>query len=288
MDLSPATVCFRRFQSGHLKSSVTKQLPETTGQARSGPYNQPMRTRATESGDAPVQVVLVDDDADIRQLVGSYLAEHGLVVHELADGSRLDKVLDAHPIDIVLLDLMLPGESGLSLCQELRRTRNLPVIMLTALAEESDRVLGLEMGADDYLTKPFSNRELLARIRAVLRRTETRPTVHEPDAHQCYAFDGWRMFPNRRELTNPEGVLVSLTGGEFDLLIAFVSRPQQVLSREVLLEATKGKNARGFDRSIDVQLSRLRRKLAGSDLIRTVRGGGYLFASDVQVAPADE
>jgi two-component system OmpR family response regulator len=288
MDLSPATVCFRRFQSGDLKSSVTKQLPETTGQARSGPYNRPMGTRATESGDAPVQVVLVDDDADIRQLVGSYLTEHGLVVHALADGSRLDKVLDAHLIDIVLLDLMLPGESGLSLCQELRRTRNLPVIMLTALAEESDRVLGLEMGADDYLTKPFSNRELLARIRAVLRRTETRPAVHEPDAHQCYAFDGWRMFPNRRELTNPEGVLVSLTGGEFDLLIAFVSRPQQVLSREVLLEATKGKNARGFDRSIDVQLSRLRRKLAGSDLIRTVRGGGYLFASDVQVAPADE
>ncbi len=208
-------------------------------------------------------------------------------VHELADGARLNKVLDAHAVDIVLLDLMLPGDDGLSICRELRRTRNLPVIMLTALAEESDRVLGLEMGADDYLTKPFSNRELLARIRAVLRRTEGRPAVHEPDAHHCYSFDGWHLFPNRRELRNPDGALVSLTGGEFDLLVAFVGRPQQVLSRDVLLEATKGKNARGFDRSIDVQLSRLRRKLAGSDLIRTVRGGGYLFACDVRPERSD-
>jgi len=247
-----------------------------------------MGNPSNETIDAPIQVVLVDDDSDIRQLVGNYLAEHGLVVHELADGTRLDKVLDAHPIDIVLLDLMLPGENGLSLCQELRRTRNLPVIMLTALAEESDRVLGLEMGADDYLTKPFSSRELLARIRAVLRRTELRPAVHEPDVHHCYGFDGWRLYPNRRELRNPERALVSLTGGEFDLLVAFVGRPQQVLSREVLLEATKGRNAKGFDRSIDVQLSRLRRKLSGSDLIRTVRGGGYLFASEVRSDPADE
>ncbi len=247
-----------------------------------------MKHAASEAADAPIQVVLVDDDADIRQLVGAYLAEHGLVVHELPDGERLDKVLDAHAIDIVLLDLMLPGEDGLSLCQELRRTRNLPVIMLTALAEESDRVLGLEMGADDYLTKPFSNRELLARIRAVLRRTDARPAVHEPDAHHCYGFNGWRLYPNRRELRNPEGVLVSLTGGEFDLLVAFVARPQQVLSREVLLEATKGRNAKGYDRSIDVQLSRLRRKLTGSEPIRTVRGGGYLFSADVQVEVADD
>ncbi len=246
-----------------------------------------MANSANETTEAPIQVALVDDDSDIRQLVGEYLTDHGLVVHELADGARLGKVLDAHPIDIVLLDLMLPGEDGLTLCRELRRTRNLPVIMLTALAEESDRVLGLEMGADDYLTKPFSNRELLARIRAVLRRTEARPPVHEQDAHHCYVFDGWRLYPNRRELKNPEGVLVSLTGGEFDLLVAFVGRPQQVLSREVLLEATKGRNAKGFDRSVDVQLSRLRRKLSGSDLIRTVRGGGYLFAAEVQPTAAD-
>ena len=143
-------------------------------------------------------------------------------------------------------------------------------------------MLGLEMGADDYLTKPFSNRELLARIRAVLRRTDSRPAVHEPAPVGSYLFDGWQLFPNRRELRNPVGVLVSLTGGEFDLLLAFVARPQQVLSRDVLLEATKGKHAAGFDRSIDVQLSRLRRKLGGSDLIRTVRGGGYLFAADVE------
>jgi two-component system OmpR family response regulator len=168
------------------------------------------------------------------------------------------------------------------LCRELREQRDVPVIMLTALAEESDRVLGLELGADDYITKPFSNRELLARIRAVLRRGDRKLAVHRTDQHQAYRFGEWTLYPRRRELLNGARVLISLTGGEFDLLLAFVQRPQEILSREALLDLTKGRRAKGFDRSIDVQLSRLRRKLGDDDLIRTVRGGGYLFSADVE------
>lgn len=227
----------------------------------------------------------MDDDTDIRRLVGEYLSAHGLVVHSLPDGGRLRKLLDSQPVDIVLLDVMLPGEDGLSLCRELRETRGIPVIMLTALAEESDRVLGLEMGADDYLTKPFSNRELLARIRSVLRRSGRTLAVHQLHGLSRYRFNGWELSPGRRELKDPAGVLFSLTGGEFDLLLAFLSRPQEVLSRELLLELTRGRQAKEFDRAIDVQLSRLRRKLNDPDLIRTVRGGGYLFTADVRAEP---
>jgi two-component system OmpR family response regulator len=229
-----------------------------------------------------VTVVLVDDDPEIRQLVGEYLTEHGLGVHGLPDATRLRGLLDSEDVDLVLLDVMLPGEDGLTLCRELREQRDVPVIMLTALAEESDRVLGLELGADDYITKPFSNRELLARIRAVLRRGDRKLAVHRTDQHQAYRFGEWTLYPRRRELLNGARVLISLTGGEFDLLLAFVQRPQEILSREALLDLTKGRRAKGFDRSIDVQLSRLRRKLGDDDLIRTVRGGGYLFSADVE------
>lgn len=239
------------------------------------------REMSDRQPEQPVQVLLVDDDAEIRQLVGDYLTEHGLKVHSLPDAARLRALLDVHPIDIALLDIMLPGEDGLALCRELREQRDLPVIMLTALAEESDRVVGLEMGADDYLTKPFSNRELLARIRAVLRRSERGLAVHLPDEHSCYQFAGWTLLPARRELFNADRVLISLTGGEFDLLLAFLRRPQEILSREALLDFTKGRSAKGFDRSIDVQLSRLRRKLGDPELIKTVRGGGYLLTAEV-------
>ena len=156
-------------------------------------------------------MVLVDDDPEIRQLLERYLTRHGLIVHALPDGSRLNSLLDAEPVDLVLLDIMLPGDDGLTLCRELRAGRDLPVILLTALAEESDRVVGLEMGADDYLVKPFSNRELLARIRAVLRRSDHQLRVHRFDDHDCYRFAGWELRPGRRELRNPDGVLVSLT-----------------------------------------------------------------------------
>ncbi|MGE0624492.1 MAG: response regulator [Pseudomonadales bacterium] len=240
---------------------------------------------ATPDSEPAIEVVLVDDDAEIRRLVGDYLTVHGLRVHSLPDGKRLARLLDSQPVDVVLLDIMLPGTDGLSLCRELREDRGIPVILLTALAEESDRVLGLEMGADDYLTKPFSNRELLARIRAVLRRSGRTLAVHQTDGHAGYRFNGWRLAPGRRELTDPRGVLISLTGGEFDLLLAFLRKPQEVLSRDLLLELTKGRQARELDRSIDVQLSRLRRKLDDPDLIKTVRGGGYLFTADVSAEP---
>lgn len=235
-----------------------------------------------EVGISPIQAVLVDDDPEIRQLVADYLSAHGLEIHSLPDASRLEAVLDSHSIDIVLLDIMLPGGDGLMICRELRQRRQVPVILLTALAEESDRVVGLEMGADDYLTKPFSSRELLARIRAVLRRTDRKLAVHAVDEHDNYRFAGWMLYPGRRELFNEAGVLISLTGGEFDLLLAFLRRPQEILSRDLLLEATRGRSARGFDRSVDVQLSRLRRKLGDAELIKTVRGGGYILTTDVE------
>jgi two-component system OmpR family response regulator len=228
------------------------------------------------------KVLLVDDDPEIRDLVTGYLRAHGLDVIAVADGRSMTGALASEHVDLVVLDIMLPGKDGLTLCRELRAERNLPVILLTALSEESDRVLGLEMGADDYLVKPFSSRELLARIRAVLRRASAQLVVHETVHDERYEFSGWRLDPTRRELLDSEGVLVSLTGGEFDLLLAFVRNPQRVLNRDLLLELTKGRNAQPFDRSIDVQLSRLRKKLKNPDLIKTVRGGGYLFSGEVE------
>ncbi|MEZ5552011.1 MAG: response regulator [Pseudomonadales bacterium] len=229
-----------------------------------------------------IRVLLVDDDAEIRSLVREYLDGYGLEVLTAGDGARMRRLLETGSPDIVLLDIMLPGEDGLTLCREIRAQRNLPIILLTALAGESDRVVGLEMGADDYLVKPFSTRELLARIRAVLRRSSDRIAVHRPDSVDRYTFSGWRLAPGRRQLFDPEGVLVSLSGGEFDLLLALVRHPQTILSRERLLELTKGRPADAFDRSIDVQISRLRRKLRDPELIKTVRGGGYVLATQVQ------
>ena len=180
---------------------------------------------------------------------------------------------------------MLPGEDGLSLCRRLRATSALPIILLTAVSEETDRIIGLEMGADDYLTKPFGPRELLARIRAVLRRTGNQVPVHDTSQGEVLSFAGWQLTPARRELINPDGVLVSLTGGEFDLLLALARNPGQVLSRDKLLDLTKGRSAAPFDRSVDIQLSRLRRKIETDAkhplLIKTVRGGGYLFTPEV-------
>jgi two-component system OmpR family response regulator len=228
------------------------------------------------------KVLLVDDDPEIRCLVTDYLREHGLGVIAVGDARAMAGALANERVDLVLLDIMLPGKDGLTLCREIRAERNLPVILLTALSEESDRVLGLEMGADDYLVKPFSSRELLARIRAVLRRVSGQLTVHETVDDERYGFSGWHLDPAKRELVDPGGVLVSLTGGEFDLLLAFVRNPQRVLNRDRLLELTKGRNAQPFDRSIDVQLSRLRKKLKNPDLIKTVRGGGYLLCVGVE------
>ncbi len=231
-------------------------------------------------------ILIVDDDREIRDLVARFLAKHDYRVDTAADGRAMMKQLEDGRFDLVVLDLMLPGEDGLSLCRRLRAASDLPVIMLTAMGEETDRIIGLEMGADDYLPKPFNPRELLARIRAVLRRAggAGRP-VAEPEA-EILAFEGWRVDLGKRELHTADGVLTPLTAGEYDLLVAFAEHPHRVLSRDQLLDLTKGRSALPFDRSIDVQLSRLRRKIEADPkeptIIKTVRGGGYLFTPAVE------
>ncbi len=237
----------------------------------------------SESGNNQVEanVVLLDDDGEIRSLVCGYLERYGIRCIGVATEAELNRTLARDAVDLVLLDIMLPDADGLQICRRLREDSRLPIILLTALADESDRVLGLEMGADDYLTKPFSARELLARIRAVLRRTSDQVWVHRQQPVDCFRFAGWILSLRQRNLTNADGALVSLTGGEFDLLTALVRHPGKVLNRDQLLELTKGRSAQPFDRSIDVQLSRLRKKLNDDSLIKTVRGGGYLFAAEV-------
>ncbi|MGI9324985.1 MAG: response regulator [Pseudomonadales bacterium] len=239
-----------------------------------------IETNLANASSEPTRILLVDDDPEIRSLVADYLQAHDMAVATAKDGPSMRQVLKRQSVDLILLDIMLPGEDGLSLCRDVREQA--PVILLTALAEESDRVLGLELGADDYLTKPFSNRELLARIRAVLRRSREQLPVHRVERDECYRFEGWQLLPGRRELHDAEETLISLTGGEFDLLLAFVRHAGRVLDRDQLLELTKGRRAGAFDRAVDVQLSRLRKKLGDADWIRTVRGGGYLFAPEVQ------
>src|SRR5687767_9024877 len=237
--------------------------------------------------DRSAHILVVDDDKEIRLLLSKFLAKNGLRVSVAADGREMRRVLDEAKIDLIVLDLMLPGESGLTLCGQLRATTTIPILMLTAVAEDTDRIIGLEMGADDYLAKPFNPRELLARIRAILRRAEDRPAAPPSgEAEVALVFDGWTIQPGRRQLLDPGGQPVDLTGGEFDLLLALVERPQRVLSRDRLLDLTKGRAASLFDRSVDVQIGRLRRKLeaaapgAGA-LIATVRGGGYMFTAAV-------
>lgn len=233
---------------------------------------------------ATPHLLIVDDDRELRQLLPQYLSGHGFRVDAVADGKAMSRILETGRFDLIVLDLMLPGEDGLALCRRLRASSRLPVIMLTALAEETDRIVGLEMGADDYVVKPFSPRELLARIKAVLRRTTDLTDRPERDGHTL-VFEGWKLDLARRELHSPEGVLMPLTGGEFDLLAAFAEHPRRVLSRDQLQDLTRGRSASAYDRSVDVQLSRLRRKIEADPndpvLIKTVRGGGYLFAAQV-------
>jgi two-component system OmpR family response regulator len=235
-------------------------------------------------------ILVVDDDREIRDLVARFLVRHGYRVTGAVDGREMKKALADRAIDLVVLDVMLPGEDGLSLCRDLRAESDLPVIMLTAMGEEIDRIVGLEIGADDYLGKPFNPRELLARIKAVLRRAGAPAGGlaggRQPEATARVRFGGWCLDLDKRELTNPEGALVPLSGGEFGLLAAFVTHPQRVLSRDQLLDLARGREAQVFDRSIDVQVSRLRRRIEDDPgeprLIKTVRGGGYLFAAAVE------
>ncbi|MEI8393749.1 MAG: response regulator [Rhodospirillaceae bacterium] len=238
-------------------------------------------------------ILVVDDDREIRALLTRFLGSHGYRVSSAKDGGEMIKTLDAGRIDLIILDIMLPGEDGLSLCRRLRAGSSTPIIMLTAVGDETDRIVGLEMGADDYLPKPFNPRELLARIKAVLRRGAGpgQPVgagdTTTGDKGRVLIFERWRLDQARRELHSPDGVLIQLSAGEYDLMVAFAEHPQRVLTRDQLLDLARGRAAAPFDRSIDVQVSRLRRKLednpAEPALIKTVRGGGYLFAASVKV-----
>ena len=217
--------------------------------------------------------MIVDDDAEIGVLVRQFLEPHGFRVTAAFDGNSMRAVLVMDPADLVVLDLMLPGDDGLTLCREIRATTRIPIIFLTAVNSEADRIVGLEMGADDYLSKPFSTRELLARVRAVLRRTappsnEALEETRNVMKGSRLRFSGWTLDTGRRHLSAPDGVLVELSGGEYELLIAFLERPQIVLNRDQLLDMTRGRFAGPFDRAIDMQVGRLRRKIEADPKIR--------------------
>ncbi len=232
-------------------------------------------------------ILIVDDHREIRDLVSRALTKEGFRVTAAADGKAMRKALADGRFDLILLDLMLPGDSGLVLCREIRATSSIPIIMVTAKGEEVDRVIGLELGADDYLPKPFGTRELVARINAVLRRTRATGEHGQPEAAKAkrYAFDRWVLDVDARELVREDGVSVALSTGEFDLLLVMVTRSQRVLTRESLLDLARGRAAAAFDRSIDTQVSRLRKKLeldpSEPRIIQTVWGGGYRFAPAV-------
>ena len=233
-------------------------------------------------------IALVDDHRDIRDLVSKYLSQHGYRVSVAENGAALRRLLERSAPDLVVLDIMMPGEDGISVCRHLRSTTNLPIIFLTAMAEETERIIGLEIGADDYLTKPFNPRELLARIKAVLRRVNSLPPQRDKLKAKVVRFDRWLLNVGRRELMDSEGVGVPLSTAEFRLLKAFLDHAGLVLSRDQLLDLTVGRAAEIFDRSIDNQVSRLRRKIELDPktpiLIKTHWGGGYSFTADVEEA----
>ena len=234
---------------------------------------------------AAPHILIVDDHREIRDLVSRALSKDGFRVSTAADGRAMRKALTDSRIDLILLDLMLPGEDGLSLCRAVRADSNIPIIMLTAKGEEIDRVIGLEMGADDYLPKPFGSRELIARIKAVLRRSTDKGAAQPDRRPKRYRFDRWQLDTGSRDLLRDDGVAVPLSTGEYDLLIALVERPQRVLNRDQLLDLARGRAANALDRSIDTQVSRLRKKLERDPndpkLIKTVWGGGYVFTPEV-------
>ena len=233
----------------------------------------------------PPLILIVDDDPEIRSLLGDYLVRQGLRARAVGDGAAMWRELEQQAVDLVVLDIMLPGDDGLELCRKLRARSALPVIMLTARGDATDRIVGLELGADDYLPKPFDPRELFARIRATLRRSagELSPGVVTA---QRLRFADWCLDRVRRELRDPQGTVVPLSSGEYRLLEIFLERPNRALGRELLLDLLQGREATPFDRSVDVQVSRLRRRLRDdprdAQLIKTVRHAGYLFAAHVE------
>jgi two-component system, OmpR family, response regulator len=238
-----------------------------------------------QRNDGPqARVLMVDDDPGIRDVVSEFLRRHSFAVETAGDASEMERALSRNPVDLIVLDIMLPGEDGLAICRRISGPDGPAIIMLSAMGEETDRIVGLELGADDYLPKPCNPRELLARIRAVLRRRQEPRSAEGPLGAGC-AFAGWRLDLVRRELRSPQGVVVNLSTGEFSLLRAFVERPQRVLTRDRLLDLARGPDTEAYDRAIDVQISRLRKKLddgsGGQELIRTIRNEGYLFTAKV-------
>ncbi|MGJ7509736.1 response regulator [Variovorax sp. GT1P44] len=235
-------------------------------------------------------ILVVDDDPALRELMSDYLSENEFQVTAVASGAEMNAVLQNSVIDLVMLDLRLAGEDGMKLARGLRETSEVPVIIVTGKQDEADRVMGLEIAADDYVTKPFSNREMLARIRAVLRRCQSRADAapqSRSTKRRAYRFAGWELNLLARRLTSPEGQRVELSNGEFNLLLALCEQPQRVLSRDQLLEMSRLHGAEVYDRSIDVQILRLRRKIeadaSAPKMIRTEHGAGYVFEPQVQV-----
>jgi two-component system OmpR family response regulator len=239
--------------------------------------------------DTPTRILLVDDETILREPLAEYLTRQGFVVREAESAAAARSKLITFTPDLVLLDIMMPGEDGLSLCRHLIESRDLPVILLTAKTEPTDRIVGLEIGADDYVIKPFEPRELVARIRSVLRRAQRAPAPAEETA--LYTFEGWTLDPLKRKLIDSEGAMIAISTAEFRLLRAFLDHPRQVLDRDRLLDLVQGREAHMFDRAVDNQVSRLRRKIEADtrhpEIIQTVRGGGYRLAADVGRSAAE-
>ena len=237
---------------------------------------------------ASPNILVVEDDRETRLLLAKYLRINDCNVTTATDGREMVRAMADHRVDLVILDVMLPGEDGLSLCRKVRAESHTPIIMLTARGDDVDRIIGLEMGADDYLAKPYNPRELLARINAVLRPHAAAQNAGATGGAAALSFSGWRIDLRLRELRNPEGARVAMTSAEFDLLRTFCERPGRVLSRDSLLDLTPGRNAGSFERSIDVLVSRIRRKIEADPrdaiMIKTVRSGGYMFTPTVELA----
>ena len=231
----------------------------------------------------PTRLLVVDDEPALREPLAEYLIRQGFAVRQAESSAQARSLLQDELPDLVLLDIMMPGEDGLSLCRHLAETHHIPTILLTAKGEAMDRIVGLEIGADDYVVKPFEPRELVARIRSVLRRSAKGAVPLAEDEN--YAFEGWQLDPLKRRLIDPEGVVVPISSVEFRLLLAFLDHPRQVLDRDRLLDMVQGREAHLFDRAVDNQVSRLRRKIEPDSknptLIQTVWGGGYMLAAEV-------
>lgn len=247
-------------------------------------FSRPPMASGTNMEITP-KILVVEDNREMRELVSKALRKEGYRVSLAGDGKEMNRALDNERVDLIILDVMLPGDDGLTLCRDLRTKATTPVIIISAKGEELDRVLGLKMGADDYLPKPFSTLELIARVQAVLRRIDREPAAAPNESGKIYKFNGWRLDVERRELIAADNVIVPLSTGEFSLLQVLVQRPNRVLSREQLLDLARGRDSVAFDRSIDTQVSRLRRKIEhdpkNPTIIKTVWGGGYVLSAEV-------